>query len=191
MNARWLLTGFPLVLLGGVFIGLTFEAPDAAKTLMLALGTAYLTAGWLPLSRNRLLLNLAVLAWCPLLLAFPIGTLLGIFAIKTLRTDPGARAKVFNQVKRMTLSEMEEIVRSRAADQLDITSEQMGASLEELRITPGKVNQFLDDLDYDLGLPVSSDDRPSIATIQDLVDLLEQRQSGKGVDDQLADTIGS
>ena len=76
----------------------------------------------------------------------------------------------------MTPSDVERLVRSRATSMLEIPEVNFTASIErQLLVSPADLLQFLDDLNIDHGLPVSSADRKRIDSIEDLVRLVSSR----------------
>ena len=170
---NWLQSGMPLLLLGGLNIWLATKMGDARLNVI---GGFYVCSSLFAISSNRTIRKIAVLAWCPLLLAIPVGTIVGISAIRLLLRNPAVIQATQAKVKAMSSIEVEQFVRRKASNVLEIPDSKFDVSIErQLMIAPVALIHFLDDLNIDYGLPVSSDDRTNIDTVEDLVQLLASR----------------
>ena len=176
---RWLLVGLPLTICGLVWLWIgVIDGPGPDKILMLTCGIGYGAIGFGAISTNRIICRIAIVAWVPLLALFPIGTILGIFAIKNLRGNQNTRQFIVDTVGSLPFEEVAEIVRRQAQQSLSLSRDQLAASLEnDLGVAPGRLNSFLDDLGIDFRLPISSNDRQDIESIEDVIELLRRRRT--------------
>jgi hypothetical protein len=176
---KWVLTSLPLVVVGCSFIFLDVaDLPGKNVRIgwLLVFGIMYLSASVCAMSANRLARRLAVVAWCPLLLGFPVITIVGIFAVRRLLADPGRDEAIRAQVNAMSPSEIRRLIEARASAELDIHQDQFNVPMErELMVAPVAINNFLDDLQIDYALPVSSDDRKRDFTVNDIVEFVCSR----------------
>ena len=172
---RWTLTGLPLALLGLVYIWLATKILSGQLGIV-ALACFCIGSSFCALSSSRSVRKVAVAAWCPLLLAVPIGTILGVLAIRLLLDDPEKRQQNRAKVKAMTPDQIRDLVRARAENMLDISGGKLDASIEsDLGVPPVDLINFLDDLNLEDGLSVSSDDRGRIDSVDDVVRLVTSR----------------
>lgn len=172
---NWILTGLPLALLSCVYVWLTTK-DIGSHAALISLAVLYLGTSFCALSSSRSVRKVAVLAWCPLLLAIPIGTIFGILAIRLLLDDAEARHEIRENVKAMAPAEIEQLLRTMAETVLEIPNSKFDASIEsDLGVPPVELINFLDKLKTEYGLPVSSDDRKNIDSVEDIVRMVTSR----------------
>ncbi|MDB5341832.1 MAG: hypothetical protein JWP89_209 [Schlesneria sp.] len=185
---KWTLTSLPLVVVGCSFIFLDvadLPGKNVSTGWLFVFGVMYLSASMCAMSANRLARRVAVVAWCPLLLGFPLMTILGIFAIRRLLADPGRDDAIRAQVNAMSPSEIRQLIETRASAELDIPKDQFNVPMErELMVAPVAINNFLDDLHIEYGFPVSSDDRKRDFSVNDIAELVCSRVVKSGVSTQ-------
>ena len=175
---RWAIIGLPLVLIGFACLWGANRDSDLRPGYLL-FAAYYLGASLCALSPIRAHRNITLVAWVPLLLVIPVGTAWGALAITWLmqdsRTERQSRHRISSE---RTPEQLEQLIRSRAVVELDISDDQFGIPAErELLVPPVDWIHFLDDLRVDHGLPVSSDDRRSVATVDDVVRIVQERLS--------------
>ncbi len=185
---KWVLTSLPLVVVGCSFIFLDvadLPGRNVSTGWIFVLGVMYLSASVCAMSSNWLARRVAVVAWCPLLLGFPVMTIVGIFTIRRLLADPGRDAVIRAQVNAMSPLEVRQLIEARASAELDIPGDQFNVPMErELMVAPVAINNFLDDLHIDYGFPVSSDDRKRDFSVNDIAELVCSRIVKAGVTTQ-------
>jgi hypothetical protein len=174
---RWLFVGFPLVAIGGVMIWFEWNPWSSERTSWLFgfLGVLYVLIGLalLRASEKRWVRGVAILAWLPLLRLVPIGTVLGIVAMRLLWTSRGEREALVKVMNAVSPAEAARILKEQAMSRFGIKEEQVGVSLVgELRFAPGEVNGFLDDMEEDYGFALADEVNASTASVQDLLDAL-------------------
>lgn len=175
---RWLLIGFPLVVMGVIWLycGVALENKQPDITLMVTVGCSYLLSGLVAASNKPWCRNIAKIAWYPLLLLIPIGTVLGILALRILRDDPEEVRRFHESVKTLSPEEMASIVSREAISRFGIQETDFGDSLVgSLRISPGEVNGFIDDLEADYGFRLADKVRPSTTSVLDIINVLSKK----------------
>jgi hypothetical protein len=174
---RWLFVGLPLVVMGGVWVWFGWEPglDDRSAGLFGFLGVVYVLIGLalLRASEKRWVRGVAILAWLPLLRLVPIGTVLGIVAMRLLWTSRGEREAFVKVMNALSPAEAARILKEQAMSRFGIKEEQVGVSLVgELRFAPGEVNGFLDDLEEDYGFALADEVNASTASVKDMLDAL-------------------
>ena len=186
---KWLFTGLPLVALGAIWLdaGITYMNKQPAVALTLGTACPYLIIGFLALSENRWCRKLARIAWYPLLLVFPIGTLYGIFALKSLRSD-SREVKRFREsikINPLSLEDSVAIVSREARSRLRLKENQFDQSLVgSLKFGPAEVISFIDDLESDYGFDINSFVTINKASVLDIINAIArstQQESNKSV----------
>lgn len=169
---RWLLIGLPLVVIGAIWLycGMVFETKARDIALMNSFGGAYLLAGLIAAVNRPWSRTLARIAWYPLLLLVPVGTVLGILALRILRDDPVERQKFREEMRSISPEEAARIVRQEAASRFRLKDDQFDMPLVgSLRFAPGEVIGFIEDLETDYGFRPSAEVSPSSASARDLI----------------------
>lgn len=164
--------GFPLVAIGVIWLysGMAVETDRRGIVLMNSFGGAYCLAGLIAAVNNPWGRGVARIAWYPLLLLIPVGTVLGIMALRILRDDPAEVRSFHEAMGSASPEEVARIVRQEAADRFGIGSDQFDLPLVEgLRFAPGEVIGFIDDLEAEYGFRPVDEVSPSTASVHDLV----------------------
>ncbi|MEK7951688.1 hypothetical protein [Luteolibacter soli] len=180
---RWLLIGLPLVLVGGawLYFGIDERSKPADVMLMRCTGWAYVLIGVVAVSNKKWSRVVASLAWYPLLLLVPIGTVLGILALRLLKDAPGEREEFVKRMKAIPPEEAVRIVKEEALRRFGIREDQLGVSLVGgLRIAPGEVRGFLDDLEVDYGFSLAGEVNAGTASVREMMDAVLRGREGEG-----------
>ncbi|MBC2604820.1 hypothetical protein [Pelagicoccus albus] len=139
----------------------------------MTIGMAYVSASLLLLTNTERARTFAIYTWYPMFLASPW---LARKAISAIDGTLGSVANLRNQKTAWTLDEVIEKVSELAIQTFSIRHEELNKDLiEDLRIGPGEIDRFLDDLDIDYGFPVSSEDRKKVSTTEDIISLITGR----------------
>jgi ribosomal protein L20A (L18A) len=105
-----------------------------------------------------------------LLLLVPIGTVLGILALRVLRDDPVERQKFREEMRSVAPEEAARIVRREAASRFGVKDDKFHIPLVgSLRFAPAEVIGFIEDLETDYGFRPVREVSPSTASVNDLV----------------------
>ena len=149
---------------------MVFETKPRDIALMNSLGGAYLLAGLIAAVNKPWSRGVARIAWFPLLLLVPIGTVLGILALRILRDDPVERQKFRKEMRSISAEEAARIVRQEAVGRFRLKDDQFDMPLVgSLRFAPGEVIEFIEDLETDYGFLPSAEVSPSLASAHDLI----------------------
>ena len=110
---RWLLIGLPLVVVGAIWLycGMAFEMKARDIVLTNSFGGAYLLTGLIAALNKPWSQSVARIAWYPLLLIVPIGTIFGIMALRLLRDDPVELQKFREKMRSVSPEETARVVR--------------------------------------------------------------------------------
>ena len=168
---RWLLVGLPLVVIGAIwgYCGVAFETKGPDIVLMTSVGVIYIVAGLIAASNRPWCRVVAQSAWYPCLLLIPIGTVLGIMAIRILKVDKAATDKHLADMKAVPKEEALKILRTEAADRFAVSESQLEASLvQDLRVNLGDLHSFIEDMEIDHGFRFGPELVPASASILDL-----------------------
>ena len=174
---RWLLVGLPLVIVGVVwgYCGVALETKGPDIVLMSSVGAAYILAGLIAGSTRPWCRVVAQIAWYPCLLAVPIGTVLGILAIRILREDKTESDKHVAAMQKIPKEDAVKVLRIEASNRFKISDAQFDVPLvQDLRINPGDVHSFIEDMEIDHGFRFSAELVPSTASVLDLERTLER-----------------
>jgi ribosomal protein L20A (L18A) len=169
---RWLLIGLPLIVIGAIWLycGMVFETKARDIALMNSFGGVYLLAGLIAAVNKPWSRVVARIAWYPLLLLVPIGTVLGVLALRILRDDPVERQKFREEMRSVSPEEAVRIVRREAASRFGIKDDKFHIPLVgSLRFAPADVIGFIEDLETDYGFRPAPEVSPSTASVNDLI----------------------
>lgn len=183
---RWLLIGLPLILVGGAWLYFGIDPGMAPRDILLmkSLGSAYVLIGLATAFDKRPVRAVATIAWYPMLVLVPVGTVLGILALRLLKESPAERKEFLKGMKTIAPEEAIRILKEQAMSRFGIKEDQFGVSLSgTLRIAPGEINGFFDDMEEDYGFSLADGVNPSTASVQDMIDVLSRstmRREGAG-----------
>lgn len=173
---RWLICGLPLLLVSGIFQLEEWSSPESVG-VSVALSVTYAIVAVLLATNNGFVKRLAVLLWLPLLAAIPIGTIIGIVAIRELLRNKEAEQAVREETAQLSEEELEQLVLKLANEDLGVQSHQRALSLRgALNVAPIELSNFLDDLRMRHDLPICGDEDKRVQTLDDLLTLLKQRR---------------
>lgn len=173
-NRYWALTGIPLLAIGSFscLIAFTFSSTPP-QALFMSIGLLYVSASLLLLTSTERAKSFAVYTWYPMYLISPW------LARNAISAIDGNLGEIKNSKERRTswsLEDLIEKVSTSAIETLSIREDELEKNLIlELKIGPGEIDRFLDDLDIDYGFPVSSDDRKHVSTVEDIINLISDR----------------
>ena len=177
---RWLLIGFPLFALGGLwlYVGVFVEREQPDICLMVTVGFFYSLIGLVAASSRPWCKTIARFAWYPLLLLVPFGTVWGIMALKSLRYDPEATRRFHENVKTLPHEEIASIIRRAAIREFGLKESQFGVSLAGgLRVQPGNVYHFTADLEAEYGFKLVNMVDPSTASVEDIINVINRKKT--------------
>jgi hypothetical protein len=170
---RWLLIGLPLIVIGAIWLycGMVFETNPRDIALMNSFGGAYLLAGLIAAVNEPWSRGVARIAWFPLLLLVPIGTVLGILALRILPDDPLEGQKFREEMRSVSPEEAARVVRQEALSRFGIKDDKFHLPLVgRIRFAPVGVIGFSEDLETNYGFRSSSKVSPSTASVDDLIE---------------------
>ena len=174
---RWLLVGLPLVVVGTIwgYCGIAFETRGPDIVLMTSVGVIYIVAGLIAGSSRAWCRLVAQIAWYPCLLLIPIGTVLGILAIRILKVDKTATDKHLPGMQSVPKEEALKILRTEASDRFGLSESQFEASLvQDLRVNLGDLHSFIEDMEIDHGFQFAPELVPASASVLDLERTLDR-----------------
>jgi hypothetical protein len=165
------------MLFGGIWLfGASVEKEGTTRLTCLVVGSVYMVTGLLPCSRRRTPTLLATVAWYPLLIIFPLGTVCGLHALKVLRSDPDARRKAHEETNEMSPQEIENLIRRSAYEHLGIDAAHSHLPLKDLKVPLGDFDRFLDDLQIDYGLKAPVHARNKNMSIEGVIEEIQAKR---------------
>ncbi len=185
-NRYWALTGIPLLTIGSISFLISFSfSSTPPQAVFMTIGLVYISSSLLLLTKTERAKSFAVYAWYPMYL---ISTRLAENAITAIDGNFGESNKTKELGSDWNLDDLIKRVSETAISTFSINEEELEMELiEDLKIAPGEIDRFLDDLDIDYGFPISSDDRKHVSTIEDIIALIAKRM--KNESDQTPQTI--
>jgi hypothetical protein len=169
---KWLLTGFPLMAVGafGLYSGMTLESGARGIVLWNSFAVIYILVGFLAALNKPWCREITRIAWYPMFLGIPIGTFLAVMALRVLRDDTVERAKFLEAVRTLSPEEAAKIVRREAVKKFVIKEEHFTRALvDDLRIAPFEVTEFIEDLESDYGFSFTRDFSIDSVSVEQLI----------------------
>lgn len=180
MKPRWLLTALPLLLISISAGWLVALYPNGGQRLMMMGLTAWFLAGSVSATRHGMGARLfTMVAWLPLFLLFPIGTILAFAALRTLMHPP--REAVLSAEPPSVVVLSREEIRIRVGEEAELKFQLPFSTqadlwnrdlVQDLRVMPYHLNALLDDLDEHHGLVLRAEDQSRMVTLASLTELL-------------------
>lgn len=177
---RWIFTGLPLVVLGMLWL-YRFEAFELSmKGIPIGtyFGLAYIFIGLLVVTNKPWSRVLAIIAWLPILIIIPLGTIFAIIAITTLLVDPVKAENLRQAIRTSSPDEVADLVGQAAITRFEIRIYEFDMPLvDELRFPIAEVTGFIEFLETDFAVDLDDEVSASTTSVQDIIDTLTRLQN--------------